>query len=159
MRKRILGETTAAQETRSEEQWLSPERIAEVEVTSEDSGFPIESALKLEGASEGWRAAQPGEQLVRIVFDAPIAVRKIRLQFREADATRTQEFVLRWASSRNEPLREIVRQQWTFSPGGSTSEVEDYQVNLRDVGVLELAVKPDIGGGNTRASLLAWRLA
>jgi hypothetical protein len=158
MRKRIIDKAATAQDVHSHEKWLSPERIAEVEVTSEEPGFPIEAAL-LESASEGWRAAQPGEQLVRIVFDAPIALHRIRLQFSENRAERTQEFVLRWASKRNESLHEIVRQQWTFSPSGSNSEVEDYQVNLGDVGILELAIKPDISGGDSRASLTAWRLA
>jgi len=40
------------------------------------------------------------------------------------------------------PLTEIVRQQWTFSPLGSTSEVEDYQVELKNLCFLELTLKP-----------------
>jgi hypothetical protein len=134
------------------------ERIAEVEVTSEDPNFPIESALALGTEAPGWRAADPGEQLVRIVFDQPTAVHRINLEFVEARTARTQEFVLRWAAKRNEPPREIVRQQWTFSPDGSTREIEDYEVNLADVGILELAVKPEVSGGNAIASLVAWRL-
>jgi hypothetical protein len=41
-------------------------------------------------------------------------------------------------------FREIVRQQWSFYPQGSTTEIEDYQVNLDSVSVLELALKPDL---------------
>lgn len=159
MRKRIIGEGARAQEARSDETWLDLERIAEVEVTSEDPAFPIESALTPESRGKGWRAAEPGEQLVRIVFDAPTALHQMRLQFVENQAARTQEFVLRWARKGNEPLREIVRQQWTFSPTGSISEIENYQVNLAEVAVLELAIKPDISGGNALASLIAWRVA
>jgi hypothetical protein len=161
MRKRIIGKAGSAQESRSEERWLDLERIAEVEVTSEDPSFPIESALALVLGSEGqgWRAAEPGEQLVRLIFNAPTAVHRIRLQFVETEMERAQEFVLRWSARRDEPLREIVRQQWNFSPQGSTSEIEDYQVNLADLRVLELAIKPDISGGNACASLAAWRVA
>ncbi len=38
--------------------------------------------------------------------------------------------------------REVVRQQWTFSPGGSAIEVEDYTVDLPDVLSLELEIDP-----------------
>jgi len=159
MRKRIIDQADKAQQPRPEAGWLDLERIAEVEITSEDPSFPIESALALEAEGQGWRAAEPGEQIVRIVFDAPTAVHRISLQFVETQTARTQEFVLRWAAKRKEPFREIVRQQWTFSPNGSTREIEDYQVNLADLGVLELAIKPEISGGNARASLAAWRVA
>jgi hypothetical protein len=159
MRKRIISQTDRTPKPRPEASWLDLEHIAEVEVTSEDPNFPIESALALQTAGQGWRAAEPGEQLVRIVFEAPTAVHRISLQFVETRTARTQEFVLRWAPKRNDPLREIVRQQWTFSPSGSTREMEDYEVNLADLGVLELVIKPEISGGNAIASLAAWRVA
>jgi len=159
MRKRIVAQADRAPHSRSEVRWLDLERIAEVEVTSEDPSFPIESALALASAGQGWRAAKPGEQLVRLIFDAPTVLHRIRLEFCEAETARTQEFVLRWAARPGEPFREIVRQQWTFSPNGSTSEIEDYQVELANLGVLELAIKPEISGGNARASLAAWHVA
>ena len=68
-------------------------------------------------------------------------------------AARTQEFVLRWRSEADPGFREIVRQQWNFSPPQTTREIEDYQVDLASVKVLELVIVPDIGGGNTSASL------
>src|SRR5438552_9305056 len=46
-------------------------------------------------------------------------------------AARTQEFVLRWRSEDDPGFREIVRQQWNFSPPQTTREIEDYQVDLR----------------------------
>jgi hypothetical protein len=56
-------------------------------------------------------------------------------------------------------LGEIVRQQWTFNPQGSTREVEDYRVNLSQVSVLELALKPDLAPGNALATLARWNVA
>ena len=55
--------------------------------------------------------------------------------------------------------QEIVRQQWNFSPAGSTSEVEEYQTDLDGVAVLELAIQPDLEGGGARATLAEWRIA
>lgn len=57
------------------------------------------------------------------------------------------------------PAREAVRQQWTFSPGGATEEVEDYRLDLWGVAVLELTVTPDVSGGDARASLAEMRVA
>ncbi len=159
MRKRIIGQVATPQTANAPENWLDLEDIAEVEVTSEAPGFPIEAALALEGKGEGWRAAESGEQRIRIVFDTPTAVRHMRLQFDEARLARTQEFVLRWAARRDQALQEILRQQWTFSPNGSTSEIENYEVNLTGAAVVELSIKPDISGGSTPASLTAWRFA
>ena len=55
-------------------------------------------------------------------------------------------------------FREIVRQQWSFSPQGSTTEIEDYQVNLDTVSILELAIKPDLTPDNAFATLTRWRM-
>ena len=67
MRKRIIGqgprEIAAAAPG-----WLDLERLAQVEITSEEVGYPIEAALMPE-TGPGWRAAQPGEQLIRLLFD------------------------------------------------------------------------------------------
>jgi len=57
------------------------------------------------------------------------------------------------------PAKEIVRQEWNFSPAGSTSEVEDYDVDLDAVSVLELAIKPDLSRGAAPATLATWRVA
>jgi hypothetical protein len=140
------------------DEWLDLDRAAQVEVTSEDPDHPVESAL-IPGRGAGWRAAGPGPQTVRLRFDEPRRIRRVWLHFAESAAARTQEFVLRWATSDGRPLREVVRQQWTFSPGGSTHETEDYRVDLWGVTVLELTITPDISGGEVRASLAELRVA
>jgi hypothetical protein len=72
---------------------------------------------------------------------------------------RTQEFVLRWSPDGGRSFREIVRQQWNFSPPNSIREREEYQVHLSGVTVLELVIVPDISGGLARASLKSLRLS
>jgi hypothetical protein len=113
-------------------------RIATVEVTSEDSDFPIESAFGADGGP-GWRASQKGEQQIRLIFDQAQAVRRVQLHFLEPTCDRLQEFTVRWLTADGGQSREIVRQQWNFNPAGSTSELEDYEVNLDGVSALELA--------------------
>jgi hypothetical protein len=82
----------------------------------------------------------------------------MRLQFHELEIARTQEFTVRWSGGPGEPLKEIVRQQWNFSPDGSTIESEDYIVDLKAASILELTIDPDRGAGEALAKLADWRL-
>ena len=157
MRKRIIGQEPRDVPT-SDLHWLDLSALAQVEVTSEDVAHPIESGL-LPGAESGWRAAQRGPQTVRLVFDQPLRIKRMRLEFHEENVERTQQFVLRWSSNGGKSYREIVRQQYNFSPPGTTSESEDYSVNLDGVTTIELHIVPDISGGPARASLAQLRLA
>ena len=138
--------------------WMDVDRIASVEVSSEASDYPIESALLLEGKN-GWRAAKPGLQTFRLIFDEPQKLRRILLVFEDTENSRTQEFALRWSPDIQYSSREIVRQQWNFSPPDSVRETEDYPVELSEVKVLELEIVPDKSGGEVRASLASLRLA
>jgi hypothetical protein len=156
MRKRVVG-ASPQRGSPVPPAWLDLQALASVEVTSEHPDHPIENALLREDAG-GWRAAGPGAQTVRIVFDSPQRIQRIRLRFAEHAASRTQEFVLRWSEGGAQPLREIVRQQWNFSPDGATEEVEDYAVGLNAVGVLELRITPDISDGDAVAGLAELRL-
>jgi hypothetical protein len=156
MRKRII--TPVQQETASpEDDWLNLDELAEVEIKSEDAAHPIEEAL-LPGGS-GWRAGGPGKQIIRLLFADPQPIRRIWLEFVEARVARTQEYVLRWSADGGESFNEVARQQWNFSPDGSTCETEDHQVELPVVTVIELSIVPDIGGGEAVASLANLRLA
>lgn len=139
-----------------EAEWRDLTAAVEVELTSEDPAWPIERALLPEGPG-GWRASAPGPQRIRLVWPAPISIRRIRLVFEEHTQARTQEFVLR-ASTRDGD-REIVRQQFTFSPPGTTLEREDYVTNVEGVSGLELAIVPGIGSGDAIATLQQWRIA
>ena len=157
MRKRIIA--PAGQEAALPvEDWLSVEGLAEVEISSEDATHPIESAL-LPGGGSGWRAGGPGKQTIRLLFAHPQRLRRISLNFVEPIAERTQEYVLRWSPDCGQSFREIVRQQWTFSPQGATSETEDHRVELSGVTVLELSITPNTSDQSAFASLAQLRIA
>ena len=157
MRKSIIPSVEPDQSSTSVD-WLDLNRLARVEVTSEDPSHPVEFAL-IPGQGSGWRAAEPGSQTVRLRFDEPRRVRRVWLHFSEPAVARTQEFVLRWATADGQPAREVVRQQWTFSPGGSIHEFEDYRVDLLAVAVLELTITPHLSESDARASLMEMRVA
>ena len=78
MRKTIKNpEIALASETTP---WLDLGTIARVEVTSEDGQYPVESAFD-EKDERGWRAAERGKQTIRLYFDTPQRLRRIRLRF------------------------------------------------------------------------------
>jgi len=157
VRKRLISQTWPGPAFPAQD-WLNVDRLASVEVTSEEPGYPIESAL-LREERRGWRASSGGTQIIRIIFDEPQKLKRIQLIFEDAESTRTQEFVLRWSSDTEPSFREIVRQQWNFSQPSAVRETEDYAVEISGVRTLELAIVPDIKGGTARASLRNLRLA
>src|ERR1700679_560673 len=160
MREEIVGQKAAAGETQTAAEWLDLTSIARVQLTSEDPAFPIENALTTNPTLNelGWRAASPGGQTITVLFDVPQSIRRIVVHFFERNLERSQEFLLRYSSAK-ETDREIVRQQWTFSPHGSPQEVEDYAVELESVTKLELVIDPDRGRRNSVATLSALRIA
>lgn len=136
--------------------WSNLADSATVEVSSEDPDFPVEAVFAAE-KGVGWRAETSGEQTLRLIFDDPVMISRIHLAFEELAADRTQEFVLRWCGT-DHVFHHVLRQQYNFSPNGSTRETEDYKVNLQGVQVLELVIQPDITAGAAFASLATWHL-
>jgi hypothetical protein len=161
MRKQILDSSlshTAAQG------WLDLERLAQVQVSSEQATNPIELALipmqdDPATSGPGWQAAQSGEQTIRLLFDKPQSIKLIHLLFRETSHQRTQEFLLRYSTDQGASYNQILRQQYSFSPPSTYMQSEDYKVQLQAVTTLELSIIPDISGGNALASLASLRLA
>lgn len=156
MRKRIVP-VEQRQESVADGDWLDLGAVAEIEISSENPEHPIESAL-LPGHASGWRAGTPGRQVIRLLFSPPQKVTRIQLQFEEKSIARTQEYVLRWSPDRDQPCREIVRQQWNFDPNGATTEFEDYQVELPSAALLELVIDPGADHQAALASLESLRI-
>jgi hypothetical protein len=117
---------------------LNLEEIAQIELSSEDAQYPFEHALR--STLDGWKASTAGPQVIRVLFDHPQSISRIQLQFCERSRERSQEFAI-FATSAGQ-RRNVVRQQWTFSPDHSPVENEEYTVNLSAVSVLELEIDP-----------------
>jgi len=158
MRKHIITQEHNKESSPAKQTTLDLQHLAQVELTSEDEAFPIEGAFTAENGA-GWLAAQPGEQTIRLLFDDPQQISRIKLTFREVGQERTQEFVLRWLPIGGQSYQEVVRQQFTFSPPYTSEESEEYAVNLNAVSALELTIIPDISNSAARASLALFQLS
>lgn len=159
MRKTIINQA-GKNSPSSDLDFLDLEHLAQVEFTSECLEHPVESALLLmENSVSGWQAAISGEQVIRLIFDQPRTIEHIVLMFEERQQSRTQEFVLLWLMDNEDTYREVLRQQYHFSPPNTTCEIEHYEVGLNQLKALELRIIPDISGGEACATLKQLRLA
>ena len=129
--------------------------VATVLVTSEAPEHPIDHAFDGSRGPGGtrWIAGEPGEQTLTLAFDAPQAIRRVALEVEEPEVARTQELQLSVSQDGGQTYKEVVRQEYNFSPPGTTFKREDWEVNADAVTHLRLSIKPDKGGTPCRASI------
>jgi hypothetical protein len=119
-------------------EWLDLDEVAEVSIVSGGRRMPRSSGI--------WSIDAPGEQMIEIRFHEPTSVSHLRVTSSEIDQERTQEITV-WASlNRGEQHRELLRQQFNFSPNGATEEIEEYAPGLEAVSAIQLRVVPSIDG-------------
>jgi F5/8 type C domain len=129
--------------------------VATVLVSSEDPRHPIDYAFDGQrgpGASR-WIAAQSGEQALILAFDTPQTIRKILVEVEEPEISRTQEMAVSISQDGGQTYRELMRQEYNFSPPGTTLEHEEWSIKADAISHLQLRIKPDKGGKAGRATL------
>lgn len=157
MEKRIIGDIETPTPPNAEN-WLDLGALASVEVSSENPERPIEAAL-LPGFKQGWQAGDSGKQAIRLLFRQAQNIHRVQLEFSESALDRTQEYVLRMSQDNGASFREIVRQQWNFSPAGATMESEMHVIDMPGVTTIELTITPDIGNPLAVATLDKMRVS
>jgi hypothetical protein len=130
---------------------------AAVQVTSEDPTHPIEHVFDNRRGPGGsrWVAAEPGEQTLLLAFDTPQTIHQTIVEVEELEVSRTQELQLSVSHDGGQTYRELRRQEYNFSPPGTTFERENWAVLAEGVTHLQLWMKPDKGGKPCRATLTA----
>ncbi len=131
--------------------------IATALVSSEAEGHPIEHAFDARRGRGGrrWVAGRDGEQTLIIQFDTPQSLRQITLEVEETEVSRTQELQLAVSTDGGQSYREVVRQEFNFSPPDTTFEHEEWALSAAAATHLRLQIKPDKGDRPCRASLTA----
>ena len=130
--------------------WLDLDEVATVTIVAGGRRMPRSAGV--------WSADCPGEQTIEIRFHEPTSVSRLRVICSEVEQSRTQEMTV-WASlRRGEQHREVVRQQFNFSPSGATEEVEEYALSLEAVSAIQLRVVPSIDGRPAIARVTELRL-
>ena len=128
---------------------------AEVLVTSEAEGFPLDNIVDSSSGpgSSQWVAGTTGPQTLVFKFDAPQHISGINYEIEENETARTQEVSFEVSSDAGAHFREVLRQEYNFSPDGSTYEREELTFDLPGVTQLRMVIKPDKGNRECRAKL------
>jgi hypothetical protein len=134
--------------------------IATVLVTSETAEYPIENIFDSHRGPGGtrWIAEAAGEQTLILAFDTPQSIRKVRLEVEEPAIPRTQELQLSLSQDGGQTYREVLRQEYNFSPPGTSFQREEWTVPAQNVTHLRLWIKPDKGGKPCRATLTSFAI-
>lgn len=153
LRKRVAPVETVPPANRTND--IDIARVATVVVSSEHPAYPVDHALdgSLAPGGRRWVAGGPGEQAITLVFDAPQTLKRVSIQVEETETARTQEICLSASWDGGVSFRELLRQEFTFSPPGTTIEREDWAVRLEGITHLRLMIRPDKGHKSCLATL------
>jgi hypothetical protein len=158
LRKHILREAPAVSARHPDDKDIAS--IATVLITSETSEHPIDNVFDDQRGPGGsrWVGAEPGEQTLILMFDTPQTIRHIRLEIEEQEVSRTQELSLALSHDGGHTYQTLLRQEYNFSPPGTTFEREEWEVTAEGVTHLRLVIRPDKGGKPCRATLTSLAL-
>jgi F5/8 type C domain len=133
---------------------------ARIAYSSEDPAHPVENLLDGQygpGATR-WMSAR-ADTIERIVleFDRPQTISRLVYEVEEPSRERTQEVRIEVSEDGGRSYRQILVQEYNFSPGGTTYQREELRFNLHGITHLRLTIVPNKSGSGT-ASLTALRL-
>ena len=153
LRKHILKAVPAVSAPWPDEKDIAA--IATVLVSSEAPEHPVDHVFDTRRGPGGsrWVGDEPGEQTLIVAFDTPQTLRKISLEIEEQDASRTQELSLALSRDGGQTYQSLLRQEYNFSPPGTTFEREEWTIVADGVTHVQLVIKPDKGGKPCHATL------
>lgn len=150
MRKKIIE----IESTKSTDE-IDITKIATGLITSEDANHPLENAFDDKRGKGGscWIADSTDEQTLILEFDTPQAIRQVILEIEELEVSRNQELQISISHDGGESYQEILRQEYNFSPPGTTFEKEEWTLNADNVTHFRLVIKPDKGNKPCKAKI------
>jgi len=133
---------------------------AAIAYSSEDPAYPVEHMLdgRSGPAATCWMSARLDtvEHIV-IEFDRPQTISRLVYEVEETTRQRTQEVRVEVSEDGGQSYRQILVQEYNFSPGGATYQREEQRFNPVHVTHLRLTIVPNKSGSGT-ATLISLRL-
>src|SRR3954462_13332960 len=133
---------------------------ASIAYSSEDPAHPVENLFdgRSGPGATRWMSARPDtiEHIV-LEFDQPQTIARLVYEVEEATWERTQEVRVEVSEDGGRTYRQILVQEYNFSPAGPTFQHEQQRLNLRQVSHLRLTIVPNKNGSGI-ATLTALRL-
>ena len=133
---------------------------ATIAYSSENPAHPVEHLVdgRFGPGATRWLSARPDvtEKIV-VEFDQPQTISRLVYEVEEAKCERTQEVRLEVSEDGGRTYRQILVQEYTFSPAGATYQREEQRLNLHQVSQLRLTIIPNKNGSGT-ATLTSLRV-
>ena len=117
--------------------------------TSADPDHPIENLIDEHHGRCGtfWAGAEPNTtELIVLEFDQPQSISCMTYEVEECSCERTQEVRVEVSSDGARTYRQVLVQEYTFSPAGATFQREEQHLNLPPITHLRLTIVPDKHG-------------
>jgi F5/8 type C domain len=133
---------------------------ATVSYSSEDPDHPVEHLLDGQsgpGATRWMSARADTIEHIVLEFDRPQTISRLVYEVEEATRERTQEVRVEVSEDGAQTYRQILVQEYNFSPGGARYQREEQRLDLGRVTHLRLTIVPNKNGSGT-ATLTALRL-
>ena len=135
---------------------------ATIAYSSEDPAHPVEHMLdgRCGPGATRWISARPDtvEHIV-VEFDRPQAISRLVYEVEEATRERTQEVRVEVSEDDGRSYRQILVQEYNFSPGGATYQQEEQRFNLLQVTHLRFTIVPNKSGSGTATLTALWLFA
>ena len=158
LRKRPLEADAAASARAAGE--INIAGCATIAYSSENPAHPVDHMLdgRCGPGATRWVSARPDtvEHIV-VEFDRPQAISRLVYEVEETMRERAQEVRMEVWEDGGRSYRQILVQEYNFSPRGATYQREEQRFNLRQVTHLRLTLVPNKSGSGT-ASITALRL-
>jgi hypothetical protein len=158
VRKRSLATDTTAAGRAADE--IDIARCATIAYSSEDPACPVENLVDGRsgpGATRWVSACPDTTEHIVVEFDRPRAISRLVYEVEETMGERTQEVRVEASNDGGRTYRQILVQDYNFSPRGATFQREDQRFDLRRVTHLRLTIVPSKSGSGS-ATLTALRL-
>ena len=133
---------------------------ATISYSSEDPAHPVDNLLDGRsgpGATRWTSARFDTIEHVVLEFDQPQTISRLVYEVEEATRERTQEVRVEVSEDGARTYRQILVQEYNFSPRGATYQREEQRLDLDRVTHLRLTIVPNKNGSGT-ATLTALRL-
>jgi len=147
LRKRQMGESNSTPaDTQGE---LDIAGLAVLVYSSEAREHPIDHLIdggRGRGGTRWASARRDTTERIVLEFDDPQDISRLAYEVEECNAERTQEVRVEMSTDGGDRYRQILAQDYSFSPQGGTFQQEDLRLDLPSITHLRLTIVPNKGG-------------
>ena len=158
MRKRLMSEQVSKHADRPGE--IDVASLATFHYSSEDPDHPLEHLIdgRVGRGGTRWASARPNmTERIELEFEPAQQISRLVYEVEEHRVERTQEVRIEVSTDHGRTYRQVLAQDYTFSPAGATFQHEEVHLEVSPITHLNLTIIPNKGGSGV-ATLTSLRL-